>query len=149
MTYLAIVHGARGILYYCYRGSQYEILDSPEHWADLKRLAGELRELTPVLLSDDSEEKLGLRVTGPLGRTDADEMPPVHYLLKEQGETRTLIAVNPADRAVNVTFRGPTAAYLSLNVLFENRTVTAKNGVFSDRFAPYAVHIYQGIFRGK
>jgi len=149
MTYLAIVHGARGVLYYCYRGSQYDIMDSPEHWTGLKRLVGELHELTSVLVSVDSEEKLDMRVTGPLGRTDADEMPPVHYLLKEQGETRTLIAVNPADRAVNVTFRGLTAAHLSLNVLFENRTVAARNGMFSDRFAPYAVHIYQGIFRGE
>jgi hypothetical protein len=63
LTYLAIVHGAKGILYYTYRGGKYEIKDFPEHWNDVKKIASELNILSPVLTAPDSNNNLVLNLT--------------------------------------------------------------------------------------
>ncbi len=63
LTYLAIVHGAKGILYYTYRGGKYEIKDFPEHWNDVKKIASELNILSPVLTVPDANNNLVLNLT--------------------------------------------------------------------------------------
>ncbi len=63
LTYLAIVHGAKGILYYTYRGGGYEIKNFPEHWNDVKKIASELDILSPVLTTPDSNNNLVLNLT--------------------------------------------------------------------------------------
>ena len=62
LTYLAIVHGAKGILYYTYKGGKYEIKDFPEHWNDVKKIASELNILSPVLTAPDSNNNLVLNL---------------------------------------------------------------------------------------
>ncbi len=54
LTYLAIVHGVKGILYFTYKCGQYEINDYPEHWNDVKKIVSELSVLSPVLTAPDS-----------------------------------------------------------------------------------------------
>ena len=51
MTYLALVNGAKGIIYWAHSSSKYYIRDYPEHWNAIKKIAGELRGLTPVLIT--------------------------------------------------------------------------------------------------
>ncbi|MFQ5786946.1 MAG: hypothetical protein ACE5H1_03115, partial [Thermodesulfobacteriota bacterium] len=63
LTYLAIVHGAKGILYFTYSGGKYEIKDFPEHWNDVKRIASELNILSPVLTAPDANSHLVLNLT--------------------------------------------------------------------------------------
>jgi hypothetical protein len=48
MSYLAIAHGAKGLFFYTYHGSQYYIKLSEKHWRELKLLVKELRKNIPI-----------------------------------------------------------------------------------------------------
>jgi len=151
MTYLAIAHGAKGILYYTYKSpGQYDITNSPNypnHWTDLKAITNEMRDLTPVLLSEDLNGEMIIEITSPANATDNNGDPAIHYLVKENGNQKTLIAVNVLDRNVEVLFRTePNLPSAELNVLFEDRKVALGSDSFNDTFRPYEVHIYQGNF---
>jgi len=144
MTYLAIVHGAKGIFYYCFCGpglpgsgsDSYFIPNSPQHWEDVKSIARELEQFTPVLVSPDD-----------VGECLEVNSPDIHFLLKNFQDRRYLFAVNSANQEVAATFSGfqvePDQPGLdTLTVLFEQRELVVLEGGFSDNFCPYEVHIY-------
>ncbi len=141
MTYLAIVHGAKGIFYYVYHGSQYDIQLSPGHWQNIKKIAGELETLTPVLLAPVNPEKIGMTILDAPGK-DINGDPAVHFIIKKYGGKKYLIAVNVIKESLNVTFSDFATDADSLQVLFEDRAVDVIEGSFTDTFAPYEVHIY-------
>jgi hypothetical protein len=134
MTYLALVHGAKGIIYWAHTASKYYIRDYPEHWAALKAIAGELRELSPVLLTPDSA----------LPAKAAPRTATLDLLVKQWNGQTYVIAVNrePTDFAAKVHLGGvkPTS---TIEVLFENRTLIPAGNGWTDQFAPFAVHVYR------
>lgn len=104
MVYLAIVHGARGILYTAYhmpsgRGAPELLLsrDCPELWRAVVDTNGELRELAPALLSPTGARRLEAEPAG------------VHAALIGGGEQQTLIAVNPTGGLLEARVRLPSA----------------------------------------
>jgi hypothetical protein len=126
-TYLGLIYGARGIVYWTYRSTYPAMRD------ELKRLAGELRELTPVLLTLSPQQTVtGVDDTG------------VHALAKMyNGDCYLLTANNSADEVKTVRIKVSSAGEVkSAKVLFENRTVPIKDGVLEDKFTPYATHVY-------
>ncbi|NLW86360.1 MAG: hypothetical protein GXY38_05750 [Planctomycetes bacterium] len=54
MSYLAVVNGAKGLFYFCY-DSQYKVYEHPEQWAGLKKIAGEIKTLVPVILAPPAD----------------------------------------------------------------------------------------------
>jgi len=143
MTYLAIVHGAKGIFYYTYHGSQYFIELSPEHWKGIKRLASELRDLTPVLLAPAGPSVLKIEITPDSSRKDANGDPAIHYMVKELDGKGYLIAVNVVEKPLTAAITGFSSGTGKIDVLFEKgRQVPVIDDKFTDDFAPYAVHIY-------
>ena len=88
MTFLSIIHGARGIFYFTFTGSQYRILQSPEHWNDLKRVVSELNEIYPLLLLPDDDKRINLEIITGLQK-DESHFLPIHvsckYLKKNTG----------------------------------------------------------------
>lgn len=121
MTYLGVIHGAKGVIYW-YGG----VLNTRNLWPAMKLFGREFQFLTPFILAPDRE---GPRIAGA-----------VHYLRKDVEGKEYLVAVNPSDQAVDAVL--PVKASGIYHVLSENRTVTAKGNAISDRFAPYATHIY-------
>ncbi len=63
LTYLAIVHGAKGILYYTYSGGKYKMKNFPEHWNDIKRIASELNMISSMLIAPNINDSLILNLT--------------------------------------------------------------------------------------
>ncbi|MGD8237669.1 MAG: hypothetical protein PVH68_03905 [Armatimonadota bacterium] len=104
LVYLAIVHGARGILYTAYhspsRSGVPELFlprDCPELWAAVVQTNKELRDLAPALLS-------------PAGARRFEAQPAaVHAALVGEGRDQVLIAVNPTAEALELRLRLPTA----------------------------------------
>jgi len=134
MTYLALVHGAKGIIYWAHTGSRYYIEDYPEHWAAVKKIAGELRDLSPVLLTLDSKRKIQL---SPKDAT-------IDIMVKELDGRTYVFAVNREPEPCGAGFLlSGTAADSKLDVLFENRAIQAKNGGWKDDFKPLEVHVYR------
>lgn len=58
MTYQALMAGAQGILYYAYRSPEVDLNGEPQLWAELRRLAGEIAELSPTFLNGNRRELL-------------------------------------------------------------------------------------------
>ncbi len=134
MTYLALVHGAKGIIYWAHTASKYYIEDYPEHWSYMKKLAGEMRDLTPVLLTPNAERTVKV----------ATEQPVIDTMVKEIGGQVYLFAVNrePGEYKASFTLAGIKHGKPA-EVLFEGRQVQTTAGVWADNFKPLEVHVYK------
>jgi hypothetical protein len=134
MTYLAINHGAKGLIYYSY----FNIRDDKDYrtrWEQIKDLASEIKHLRPVLLSTDEADDGCIRC----------DNKDIDLKLMKQGTSYYAFAINTekgiAERVsfrVKLPNRPP-----SIDLLFEGgRSIEAANGTFADNFAPYEVHVY-------
>ncbi len=132
MTYLALTSGAKGIIYWAHTASRYYIRDYPGHWQYMKKLAGELRDLSPVLLTTTLPAPTFEPATAPLST-----------MMKACDGSLYLFAVNRDKTAQKITFKLPKAAQPKVEVLFEKRSISAENGVLTDEFAPLEVHVYR------
>ena len=131
MTYLALVHGARGISFFRYslpedRGDGPDDIHSVEMWNELTTISGELKDLSPVLLSTD---------------TRALETEAVEARLFDSNGKLYIIAVNTSALQVEETFLF--GGNESIPVLNEGRSITPDNESFTDTFDTHAVHVYE------
>ncbi len=132
-AYVAIAAEAKGLMWYGGSVTGGLFLKPDEgRWDDLKRIVGELRDLSPLLLSQSLE-------TPSLEPPDA----PISRVMKPLPGGRLLIAVNrglqPCEAGIRVSGLGST----TVRVRGENRSVDAANGLIRDRFDPLAVHLYE------
>jgi hypothetical protein len=127
-TYLAVVGGATGILWWA--GLPRHV----DNWTALKRLAGELRSLAPVLTERVKQPEV-LVTTPDLRRT-------VQARVVRHGQVTFVIAVNAVPSAINAEFRLPGASSGKVNVWFEDRAVNLSAGRWSDHFAGLERHVY-------
>jgi len=137
MTYLALVHGATGLIYYGYDipsfpGTKAFKLpeDAPELWTELSRINQQLCWLAPVILQ--GKHRLLPSVSG--GQLD---LATWQY----QG-SNYIIAVNTANSAVVAEFSLPEIKAQRLYTMFEHRWLNSSEDRFQDSFAPHQVHIY-------
>ena len=131
MTYLGLIHGAKGLIYYCY----YDLRVLPQYremWGWMKAIAAEVKTLTPALMSTEPAGKWSL----------ITKESPVQASLFRQGNTLYLLAVNPSKAACRVEFDLQRRTGTKVDVLFENRQLAAGQGRFADDFLPLAVHVY-------
>jgi hypothetical protein len=130
MTYLALTHGAMGLIYYSY----YDLRVLPQYqemWGWMKQIGAEVRELSPVLLSPT---KLPVEVRG--------DSHKIHAVLKEHEGKWYLLAVNGETTPAKAQFTLPGAA-ASVRVMFEEHTPSLAGRTLTDEFAPYAAHVYE------
>ncbi len=131
MTYLALAHGAKGLIYYCY----YDLRVLPQYlemWGWMKRIAAEVKALSPVLLSP---EDLGPARFAP-------NTAPVHTKLKRANGNLYLIAVNAGREPCQVTFELPSKLPSQVEVMFEGRTAPTEGTKLAADFKPLEVHVY-------
>jgi hypothetical protein len=156
LTYLAIVHGAKGIFYYTYKGGKYNIRDYPEHWEGIKRIVWELNQIYPLLLAPSANQELDIEIESEnLEGVKLQNKPSdVHYTVKFMDNMpfkkppfvikkgMYIIAVNVSDKPAKVKMYG---SFLKdkVNVVFENRVLSVKERRLADYFGPYEVHIYE------
>ncbi len=138
MTYLALIHGAKGLIYYAYElpsypGTQEFHLpaDAPQLWEAFGPLNHQLQWLAPVILQ-------GERNLLPPAADGA-----LHLGSWQYNGGLYVAAVNTSARTLLSYFELPSAAGKLLQVLFENRQLpSSPDGTFQDSFAPHEVHIY-------
>lgn len=119
-TWLAIVHGARGIIYW-----ESKVNASRKLWPAMKGLAGELKALQPFLLAADTTPVV---IDGP-----------IHYRRRQWNGKELIMAVNT--RGAKTTCRLPVTAS-GYRVISENRSIKTIDGKLIEEFSPYAVHLY-------
>ncbi|MCL4501559.1 MAG: hypothetical protein M1438_06840 [Deltaproteobacteria bacterium] len=137
LTYLAIVHGARGVFYFSYP----EVRQDDQAWQGLTRIAGQLRELAPWLTVPNEPGKLRLEMASAF-RADAGGNPAVHFCQKKRDNDSLLILVNVIDRPVNFFLRGFPAKTMLLTEYSSSKPAVIRDGNLRGELGPYEVRVY-------
>ena len=143
MTYLSIIHGATGILWYTYGGwgDNHGATDDARVWAVLKSIAGELSALHEVLVERTPEQTAKATILEGAA-TDGLGYPSINLLLKVHDGDHYLLAANSAKALVKARITAPDLRG-EVEVMFEGRNAAVRDGLFEDTFDPYAVHVYR------
>jgi hypothetical protein len=129
MTYQAIVNGARGIQYFVRHGMN-SFPKSTSAWNECGRMALEIAEITPWLLSDEKSLPVSVQPGNVLVSSALHE----GQLL--------IIAVNKVNspQKININISGSTLN--TAKILFENRSVQVYSGGFTDYLPALGSQVY-------
>jgi hypothetical protein len=129
MTWQAIISGATGIQYFVRQGPNY-FPKSPSAWAECGRIAAEVAELTPWLLSDEETVPV---TSAPDGISVSSRYHNGRLLI---------MAVNRVNvpTAVSIKIPGISKAYAALP--FENRSVKINGGTINDHISAFGSQAY-------
>lgn len=134
MTYLAIVHGATGIQYFI-RRPPWNNPFVPALWAEIQRMAQEIKELTPALLSREARPEVTVLRPGQ----------EVHAAAWAYRGRACVIAVNTQADPTTLTLQcaaKPVAE--TARVLWEQRTVPlGDDGTITDAIEGFGVRVYE------
>jgi hypothetical protein len=130
MTWQSIINGATGIQFFVRQGPNY-FPKSTATWAECGRMAMEVAEITPWLLSDEE----------PLPVESASK----NIIVSSRMHDGKLIvmAVNRLNEPSPVSIRvGGIPASVRARSLFENRIIQVNSGHISDHIPPFGSHVY-------
>lgn len=130
MTYQALAAGAKGIIYWVYKGSKYYVRDFPEQWEADKRMARELNRIAPIVAYGKDSSAVSL-VAGA----------GVRALSKSYGGRDYAIVVNLCRQKRSVEISAPGAA--ELTDIFGAGEVTGENGSFRFELEPVGVRVFE------
>jgi len=127
-AYWAIIAGATGIFYFTWG----EFQASPTGLAAAEQVFSELKGLNHAIFA----EKIDALVSAPAGIASMSRLDPATG-------TTYILSANSSSQTVHGNFlvQG-LAAGQQIAVLYENRTITASAGSFSDTFAGVSRHVY-------
>lgn len=129
MTWQSIIKGATGIQYFVRQGLNY-FPKSIAAWSECGRLAMEVAELTPWLLSD--EESIPV---------ESSSKNIIVSSRLHDGQL-LIIAVNKINEPSGAGIRIKGAINGTARLPFENRTLTVRNGLITDQIAPFGSQAY-------
>lgn len=143
MTYEAIIDGARGLVYF---GGNLHQAWAPRdvelgwNWSFWQKVLG------PVIAEIGPKAPLAAALVAPKSKLNVGVNKPeeIEFTVREVGNEVYLLACKRSGETAQVTFTGLPGAASEGEVLFEApREVSAKDGRFSDWFAPFEVHVYR------
>ena len=137
VTYLTLVHGSRGTLWFVWRDN-----DHPQVWEGLTKLASEINTMAPTLLARTPRQKVTYE---PDISPDTTGFPIVQASLRNRPEEgQLLLAVNSSKYPVKVAFEISSLKKGSkVKRLFGNRkSYQVRNGKFSDTIEGYGSRAY-------
>jgi hypothetical protein len=142
-AWMALIHGSQGLIYFVHqfkpRFQEAALLDDPEMLAAVTALNRQITRLAPVLNSPTLQDVATVRPANP----DI----PVAVMAKRDARHGYLFAVAMREGRSEATFDVKDMAGNSVEVLDENRTLTATDGRFTDTFGPWDVHLYRYLSR--
>ena len=144
--YIALVHGIQGVFFYIEDGPRYiDPSEIPGPWEGMRRFAREIEDERGGIQRYLVPPGRTIELAGA-GRLIQPGHGSVHASLYEaQDGSRILVAVN-VDRqplsSVRIRCEG-LGAGADLPVLFEERSVHAEAGFFTDDFEGFARHVYR------
>jgi len=151
-VWMAIIRGATGIGYFthAWRPSFTEFAPTPEMQAELKRLNTQIARLAPAILAQPADRKVQMTLSGGLNcHVKATTHDGALYLFAQNidlGEgaenLKQFDPIHPRGGTATFTVEGLRAG-TKIEVVDENRTITAGQGSFTDEFAPLTEHIYR------
>jgi hypothetical protein len=144
-AWMAIIHGARGIGYFCH------ILKPSLIAAGVLNNAAMKAEVTSINATIKANAAILNTQTVSNGATvsTGSSANPVDIMVKRRAGFTYIYAVSmrKGTPTANFTLRDFTGTS-TVEVVGENRTITATNGVFQDAFTNWGVHIYKVATQG-
>jgi hypothetical protein len=139
--WMAIVHGARGIVYFVHEWTggfrEDGIFRHPEIVAEVIRTNQTIKALAPVLNSADAEGRISAPTVGPATRVRIKD--GFLYVFASSSA--------PGDTDASFVLKGLGNA--TATVIDEGRAIPVINGKLADHFGPYAAHIYKVPLAGR
>jgi len=130
MTYLALLHGARGVQYFI-RWPRISFPKSPIMWGECGRLALETAELTPALLSHEPAP------------TVTCSSPAIHARAFADRGLVTLLTVNTENRPQTMRLQLEGIDFTGeAEVLFEDRRVAVHGGAIEEPIDAFGTRAY-------
>jgi len=129
MTWQSIINGATGIQYFVRQGLNY-FPKSAATWSECGRMAMEVAELTPWLLSDEPALPVECYSRN------------VCVTSRIHNGQLIIMAVNKVNEPVITNFRVTGFYSGQAKVLFENRLVSVKSGLIEDQLSPFGSKVY-------
>ena len=136
-VWMAIIHGARGIVYFSHqfepRFVEAGLLEDAQMMAAVGRLNGQIQELAPIINSAEPAE---------LAKVQSAPQAPVAIMTRRQGSEAVVFAVGMSEATTKATFSlgGATGR---VEVIGEGRTLEAEDGTWTDEFRGYEAHVYR------
>ena len=97
MTYIALIRGVKGLLWYTYKGyGQYMPADYPELWKDHKTLLKEINELSPLFIAEGHGEDIELTEKQPDITGVSKKSPIGWYIIAANQSTNAASSSNIA-----------------------------------------------------
>jgi len=142
-AWMAIIHGSRGFIYFVHefkpQFNEHALLDDAEMLKAVTELNAEVRRLAPVI--HGAPVPLGVAIQEP---KDDRTPKPVAAMARQLRRETYVFAVGMRNAPATATFALPRAGARAVaEVLGESRTIPLQDGRFTDRFAPYEVHLYR------
>ncbi|MDH7598651.1 MAG: hypothetical protein QHH07_03305, partial [Sedimentisphaerales bacterium] len=140
-VWMSIIHGSRGLIYFVHvfapRFIEAGLLADPEMSQAVSQINRQILELAPVINQPDTNDV-------DLVVTTSDPNVPVDTMVRSTGLHLYIFAVAMRNYSTMACFKIDPAQYQPVvDVLAEGRNLRMDSGTFSDRFDPYAVHIYR------
>lgn len=134
IVYQALVHGARGLLFFAFHSPPSDNWFMPDHadfFAGVKTLLGELNVIGPILATATTRQPLALATDGVMAA----------YVVS--GAKRYLLVVSSLDHPVAAVQFTLDADAASANVLFESRSISITGRSFTDDLDAFGSHVYE------
>lgn len=137
---MSLIHGSMGIIYFVHewqpKFNESALLSDPRMLSAVTEINKQINTLAPVLNSPTIDA--GVSVSSE----NADV--PVAVMAKKYKDAMYLFAVGMRNDKTKATFTAPALkGERAVEVLGENRTILSKDGVFSDSFEAWDVHLYR------
>jgi hypothetical protein len=139
-VWMSLIHGSRGLIYFVHewqpKFDEAALLHDPEMLRAVTAINRQIAELAPVLNRPSVSD--GVQVSS------SDSQVPVATMLKQHEGVWYLFAVamRSGETTATFTLKG-FVGDKAVEVLGEDRSLTARGGVFSDAFKSWAVHCYR------
>lgn len=160
-VWMAMIQGATGIAYFTHSwvgpdgsASYTTFAPTPEMQKELKRLNAQLARLAPAILAAPARARIAMTLVSPEGSqlrchfkaTQPDGTVYVFAQNLDLGpnaeKLRQFEPISPRNGKATITVAGLKAG-TKIEVVDEDRSITAGNGQFTDEFGHLAEHIYR------
>ena len=132
MTYQSIVAGAKGLLFFVYKGKEYRLYDSPQGLINIKKMTNELRQFTPIFLSSSVKPDFISIKKNPIIRTKIFKLRNKYYLF----------AVNLSRDSTNIEVKIKRTPNL-ITEISSARIINLINTGFMEKINSLGVNIYE------
>ncbi len=139
-VWMSLIHGSMGIIYFVHewqpKFDESALLSDPVMLAAVTQINQQIAALAPVLNSPTLVDAAKV--------ASSNSGVPIATMVKRQGEAVYLFAVAMREGRTRARFSVQGLAGLqSVEVLGEQRTLGAKDGLFEDDFPAWGVHLYR------